>query len=394
MTIRSMALNQLRSGGFNGFPNVNQPRVFQPNQPSTNQNAPQTNASIRNAGSAIAGALDGITGRNATLEGRTSDSDVATVRVDSSRTIASMPPRDTTIDVQQAAVAQTNRGDMLTSSFRNVNEGAFSFSIEVGGRTHDFNINVQDANNNHDVQNLMAQAINSRNIGVTASVSTGVDDGAAVSTLSLTADRTGTNNAFTVTDTTGNLTAAMGVNTVTNAAQNAQFTLNGGELITSQSNEVNIAAGVNITIAGEGQSNITFGRTNAQSISAAQDLVSAINSAIRSTNPSDGRGSSRFLNDLIGMNITFTDSLSRIGINVQNNGQLSINQERLQAAAEDGSLTRFFENGSGFAARAERIANNAQSTRHYTNAAPQVNLGNSNFNNNSTDQWALLNLFG
>jgi flagellar capping protein FliD len=343
----------------------------------------------------MAGALDAFSGRNsaAGVTGRSSDEDVAGVRVDNSRSIASMPPADTRIDVIQTAQAQVNEGDALTSSFAGVGSGMFNFEIQVNGRTHNFNISVSDTDDNNDIQNRMANAINARSIGVRAAVSTGTEDGAGTTTLTLTGSQTGTGGVFSVTDVTGNLASAMGVTAATQDARNAEFTLNGGEVRTSQTNEVNIAAGVNITLAGEGRADISFGRSTGQAVSAAQDLVSAINSAIRGTNPNDGRGSARFLNDLIGMNITFSASLSRVGIDVQNNGQLSVDSARLQAAAEDGSLQSFFE-GGGFAARAGRIASNTQA-RHYTNAPPPVNLGNNNFNfGNASDPWVMMNLFG
>jgi flagellar hook-associated protein 2 len=229
---------------------------------------------------------------------------------------------------------------------------------------------------------------------VSAAVSTTIENGVTRSTLTLSAEQTGESSAFSVRDLSGNLAATMGINSVTTEAQNAVFSVN-GDARTSESNEISLAAGVTATLQGEGESSISFGRSTAQSVTAARELVNAINAAIRGTNPNDGRGSERFLNDLIGMNINFESSLQRIGINVGQNGQLSINEGRLTAAAEDGSLGRFFE-GGGFTARAERVAFNATGTTHYANRPPAVNLGGTNnFDfSNSQNQWAMLNMFG
>jgi flagellar capping protein FliD len=289
----------------------------------------------------MASALNNLTGSNAVLQGQTSDNDVATVQINNSRTIASMPPRDTTVNVEQIATAQVNQSDALTSSLRNVDADNFTFEIQSGNRTHTFNITVGENDTNAIIQRRMAEAINTRDIGVRAAVASGVEDGAATTTLTLTGTQTGAVNAFEVRDVTGNLAAAMQLDSVTTEAQNAIFTINGDTRETA-SNEVNIAAGVNLTLTGEGEANITFGRTTAQSISAMRDLVSSINSAIRGTNPNHGRGSQRLVNDLIGANISFESSLARIGINVQQNGQLSINEDQLQAAAADGRLDQFF----------------------------------------------------
>jgi len=391
-----MAISTLQAGGFNPLRGGNTMQGITPPSTGTgNQNHITTNQNIRNAGQNIASAIEELTGRNtaaSTLEGRTNNADAATVRVDNARTIASMPPRDTVIDVQQTAVSQTNTGDALASSARAVDSGAFTFEIEAGGQTHTFNINMLDSDSNASVQQLMARAINSRNIGVTASVATGTEGGTTTSALTLTANRTGTDAAFTVRDVTGNLAESMGVDTVTREARNAVFTVDGGTARTSQSNDISIAAGVTATLQGEGRAEISFGRNAEQAISAARDLVSALNSAMQNTRAGDGRGSSRFLSDLHGLNRTFESSLARIGIDVQDNGQLSINQSRLEAAAQDGSLGRFFDNASGFAGRVERIAFNATNTRSYANAAPPVNVSNNNFNfGNTSDVWSLFN---
>jgi flagellar hook-associated protein 2 len=394
-----MALNTLQASGWHGRPNSSwNPSANLPGN-TGNQNHITTNQNIRNAGRAISEAVGSLTGRGSvfgTIEGRTSDADVASVRVDSSRLISSMPPRDTTVNVQQTAQAQVNTGDALTSSARAVDSGVFRFSIEAGGRTHEFNINVLDSDDNASVHRLMANAINSRNIGVTASIQTGTADGAATSALTLTASRTGTNNAFSVTDTTGNLTATMGVSAVDQQARNAVFSINGGQERVSQTNEISLAAGVTATLRGEGETNITFAHNAQDARSAVTDLVNSINSAMRNTNAGDGRGSARFLQDLHGLNRTFASALGRIGIEVQNNGQLAINENRLNSAIEDGSVSRFFENrGSGFVSRVERLANNAVNTNHYVNAPPPVNFNNNNFNfGNTFDSWSMFNLFG
>jgi flagellar capping protein FliD len=386
MTIRSMAMSQLRTHSFRGLDEFGVGQIDRPG--SQVRNTPQTNAQIRAAGDAISGAMSAVLGQDAGIEGRTSNADAVSVAVNNNRTIASMPPRDAVIDVAQLATAQENEG-MAMNAAGLVGEGNFAFSITAGGRERTFNIAVGADDDVATVQARMASAINTANIGVTASVE--ASDGNTA--LTLTGDQTGAANAFTVTDLSGDLAEFMGIDTATTAAQNAVFSVN-GDARTSATNEISLAAGVTATLEGEGEATISFGRTAGQAASAAQDFVNAINSAIRGTNPNDGRGSQRFLNDLIGMNINFEASLNRVGINVARNGQLSIDQSRLNAAAEDGSLERFFES-SGFAARAERVAFNASGTNHYANRPPSVHLTANNFDfATSNNQWAMMDLFG
>ncbi|MCL2225981.1 MAG: hypothetical protein FWB96_13520 [Defluviitaleaceae bacterium] len=393
MTVRSMALNHLRADGFHGigFPGSRTQNTGGVNS-GANQSEPVANANIRSAGQAISGALRTLAGAGGELQGRTSDAEVATVRVDNNRTIASMPPRDTSIDVRQVAQAQTHVGDAMTASARNVSAGTHTFEIETGGRTHTFNVNVLEGDDNAAIQRRMAATINAADIGITASVRAGREDGAAVSTLTVASSQTGTDNEFSIRDAAGsNLVHAMQVDGSTEdsqAAQNALFTVNGGAVRESQSNDVNIGAGVTATLTGTGQTEITFGRSAENALSAARDLVNAINSAIRGTNANDGRGSERFLNHLIGTNVTFASTLSRAGIQVQRNGQLAIDESRLQAAAESGAL----ENLGGFASRMERISSNAVNTRHYANSPPPVEMRLNNFDfGNNANLWSSFN---
>ena len=407
MTIRDMAMSSMRLNGFGGFPGVQNPgsAANRPNQPAQSA-APVSNQAIRDAGREISEALGGMQdNRNsvfATLEGRTSNADAATVQVNNSRTIQSMPPRDTTINVTQVAQAQVNTGEALTASSGAVTSGGYRFSISVGGNTQEFTLNVLDSDDNASVQRAMAEAINRRGMGVTATVQTATDSetGAQTSTLTLTANQTGTGNAFTVNDITGNLAASMGVTTASQTAQNAVFTLNGGAERQSQTNDISLAAGVTATIRGVGEAQISFGRSAEQAVSAVTDLVGALNNALRNTNPNDGRGSARFVSDIQGMNRTFAPALSRVGIDVGADGRLSINQDRLQRAAQDGSLERVFGNQNmGFAGRANRIANNAASGA-YRNAptpVPGMNIFNNNSGfdfGNTFDSWNMMNLFG
>jgi len=389
-----MAIGEMQMMGFHGRPSAwtNIPSTSGSN--AGNQNTAATNQNIRNAGNTIAGALEVLTDRGQNpLQGRSSDSDVATVEVNANRLIASQPPQDTTINVLQTAQAQANHGDRLVSTDRAVDSGVFRFEVEANGRTHAFAINVLDSDNNTSVQQMMARAINNANIGVTASTQQSMVEGERTTTLNLTG-QTGAGNGFSVTDTTGGLAAAMGVTTANQQARDARFTINGGEERTSTSNEINIAAGVIATLTGEGEANITFGRYAGNMVGAARELVNALNSALRNTNANDGRGSRRFVEDIHGMNRTFASQLSRVGIEVQNNGALAINEDRLRASAENGSLARLFDD-RGFGARVERIANNAQNTNHYANVPAPVNFNNNFFDfGNTSNQWNMVNMFG
>lgn len=329
-----------------------------------------------------------------TLRANSTEASVATATVDNARTLRTMPPQSTRVEVSQTAQAQVNSGQALTASGRDVATGNFAFSIEQGGRTFDFNINVLASDTNESIQRRMAAAINQRNIGVTASVETTAASGGnpATSALNLTASNTGTNAAFSIVDRTGNLAATLGVDTTDQQARNAVFSLNGGPNRSSQTNEVFLAPGVNATLRDVGTTTITFNRDTDTAVRAATEFVASINSAM-SINAPRGSGAERFVADLAQMNRTNSAALSRVGINVGNDGRLSINQDALQRAAGDGSLERLLgSSDSAFNVRAERIATNAARSNVYQNVQPNFGLnqgGNIFFPGQS---WSMLNM--
>ena len=413
MNVRFMAHSELAQSGWNVRRGVgpspftlsrmnDTDRANHANRPGNA--ASNGNNAVTTAGQNILEALSGMGHGNRSsvfnnLQGHTSESDVATVAVNNSRLISSMPPRDTTIDVVQAAQAQVNEGTALAANGRAVGSGSFTFTIAAGGTNHTFNINVVDGDTNATIQQRMADAINMRNtLGVEATVVRERIDGVNTTRLDLTAAQTGTNSAFTVSDTVGNLAQGMGITSATQEAQNAIFSIDGGITRHSQSNEVSLGAGVTATLRGAGRTEITFGHNTEDSVRAVTNLVNALNTALRSVNPNDGRGSERFIRDIQGMNATFASSLARVGIDVSETGRLTINESRLRSAAEDGSLTRLFDNQhSGFGARVERIASNAANTNHYRNNPVTTNLisPNTGFNfGNTQNSWSMMNIFG
>lgn len=142
------------------------------------------------------------------------------------------------VTVNQLAMAQQNNGTSLSSnSVTSLTPGTYSFTAQVGGQQYNISFNVNQGDTNQTVLDNMAQAINSANIGITAIENNNPYLG--TSQLEINANNTGTNNAFTLTDVSGNAVSYTGANTVTVEATNANYTINvvSG---TSQTNTVNV----------------------------------------------------------------------------------------------------------------------------------------------------------
>jgi len=347
-----------------------------------NNAGPVTSAAVRRAGNDLFQAVRGFTlsDRRSAFsrhQGVTSDSKVATVSVNNSLTtsfgVQNLTKNPIELEVRQTAQAQINAGQAMNSFGRGVSEGVFNFEIETSSGVHSFSLTVGASDTNETIQRRMALAINQRDIGITASAETsGATQNAARTTaLTLTANNTGTNSAFTINDTSG-LTAAMSVANATQEARNAVYSTDGVNERTSQSNTVSLAAGVTATFQDTGTTTVSLERDPRAATDAVTNFVNSVNSALNSVNASDGRGSARFVSDLQGMTRSNSAALSRVGITVSRNGQMTIDTVRLERAARDGSLEQLFASGQfGINARAERIASNATTTNTY-NDMPAV----------------------
>lgn len=275
------------------------------------------------------------------------------------------------VDVVQLATAQRNQGEAMTASASAVDAGftagANQIALDIGGRQFDINFNVGANDTVRDVQQRIATAINSRNLGVQATVTAGTGAAAGTSTLALASAETGVNRAgqpnFAVRDVTGNAAAATGITNITQEAQNAQFRVNRGftgTLQTSRSNNVDVGLGIRADLQETGRSEITLARDLTGQQNAFRSMVNAFNDLMEVAQDS---GAGRLGRELTGLARSFGSSLNRVGITMNRDGFMQINEDRMRAAAESGELERFAarsDNNSnfGFVNRLARTAGN------------------------------------
>lgn len=204
-----------------------------------------------------------------------------------------------------------------------------------------------------DSLNGIAAAINQASAGVTASV---INNGTSYQIL-LSANATGTANAFTVTTSLSGGTTSLGPFTAVQPAQNAQITLGGGTgalTVTSQSNTVtDLVPGVALTLAATGSAQVTVSTDASGITSLIQGWVGAYNQVQKDLDTQDGYnttteqpGGPLFGNpflDVIGNALadaatevvagapSTMNSLGLLGITMNSDGTLSVNTATLQS---------------------------------------------------------------
>jgi len=253
--------------------------------------------------------------------------------------------RNNTVEVLQLATAQRNEGNALVSSALAADSGFTvgenRFSINMGTRQFDFNFTISETDTNRDVQQRIANAVNSRNIGVTAQVTT--DSNAGTSMLVFASRETGVNVAgqpnFTVNDGMGGAIAILGGNQITTQAQDAQFRVNRGftgALQTARTNDVSLGFGITATLRDVGRVTLDFTRDETSQIDSFRNMVGALNDFMAAARGAGGR----LERDVMGLVQANSASLSRLGVTLSG-GNLRIDEQRLQRAAEQGALDSF-----------------------------------------------------
>ena len=245
-------------------------------------------------------------------------------------------------------------------------------------------------------------AINTANIGVTASI---VNDGSGTPyRLALSSNTTGTANAINrITVQTGGDVAVndlLAYNPSTNtpapaptvpmaqtvAAQNADFTVNGIQVIKSSNTVTDAIQGVTLNLTKSGISNLTVARDNTAINTAASSFVdtynamlsqlksrSAYGSATKATPELAGDGTVRMMLDQLrgifgtpatpasGGSLT---SLSQVGISVQANGSLRLDSSKLNSAMATNfsDVSNLFSSATGYVTRLNTWADSVVQT--------------------------------
>ncbi|MCL1989113.1 MAG: hypothetical protein FWG64_14245 [Firmicutes bacterium] len=380
------------SGGF-GINNANTSDGFRNSLVSLRQSADMMVASLnhmRGLGDSRGESPFGA------IRAESSDTDILSVQGVNADRLRNNNVSGMSVEVLQLATAQRNEGTALNSNASATSAGftlgANTLSITMDGRQFDINFTVGSGDSVQSVQQRIASAVNDRNLGVTASVSRNANAG--TSSLVFQSSETGVANSgqpnFTVS---GSLVNALGINNITQQAQDAQFRVNrgfAGALQTSRSNDVELGAGITARLEGTGTARITQGRDETRQINAFRHMVNSFNSLLSSAR--SGASNGRLQQDLSNLARSAGASLNRLGITVGRDGNMSIDEDRMAAAAERGDLEAFANrdrvgSNSGFMNRLTRLSGDAaRNPASFVQTDNPFNNSMFNFNARQTSQ--------
>ncbi|MDR1321450.1 MAG: hypothetical protein LBK56_08520 [Gracilibacteraceae bacterium] len=275
--------------------------------------------------------------------------------------------KSTAIQVNRLASGQVNQGASLNAAGKNFAAGVRQIEVEQNGRSVTLSVDIKADDTNRTVQEKTAAAINSQNIGVTATVR---DEANGLSSLVLSANTTGENeqSRFTVRDAGGgDLAAATGITTATQEARDAVYRLNGGPEQTSASNDIDLGFGVTAHLKQAGSENVRIARgldtDNAKRV--LTSLAEGFNTLSATANENSGSIAATQL--AMRLNSIFSSSaagLASVGITADENGLMEVDGAALDRAAENGDLAKFVS-GSG-----QRLATQLSGTAAGVNRNP------------------------
>ena len=251
------------------------------------------------------------------------------------------------LEVKQLATPQENLGYFLPDLPTTLSPATYSFDIAINDMNYEFQFNINEGDTNRQIVERLSRLINNADIGITADVA----ESDSRYALRLTSDATGVPsgkaNHFQVSDNHTSKTAGavdyLGLNYISHPAGNASFLLNGEER-TASSNHFTVGKlfDVQLKAVSPEDKPVHIGlKTDTESITDnIVQLVGSYNEFIRTASSylDTQSRSKQLIREFSSIASRYGSSLESMGMHLQEDGILSVNDEVLrQAAAESGN---------------------------------------------------------
>lgn len=255
------------------------------------------------------------------------------------------------IEVKQLASTQVNLGHYMNPEKSDIAPGSYRFDLSTALSSYEFQYNVGSNDTNRSVQEKIKRLINSANVALQADI---VEDNAGNTALRIESRQIGLGEnehyLFEIMPSpdTESMRAIdkLGIDRVKHNARNSSFLLNGNQR-SSLSNTFTVDNAFELTLikpSEDGKSaQIGFKADNDAIADNVESLINVYNNFIQlGLNHTEFRQSNRLLNDISSAAKEYTEELSSMGINLQEDGSLEIDREELKASVSmPGADTHF-----------------------------------------------------
>ncbi len=280
------------------------------------------------------------------------------------------------IEVKQLSSPQINTGNYLKNEVLSLTTGSYSFDLEVNNTAYEFQFNINPGENNLDILRKLAGLVNRSSLGISATIKHGTaEDGTPASALTLTSRQTGRSSdepLFKISPSFdgGSIQTLkeLGFEAVTKEAENSLFLFNGEEL-QSLSNSFTINDTFELTlkkVSPEGQAaEISFKNDVEAVADNVMSLINAFNGILEIAENSSAEATgdtNKLFMEMSSVSRSRRESLGDIGLEVADNGTITLNKEKLEAAIQPERADKTFGRLSSFknaiGAKADEVAIN------------------------------------
>ena len=262
------------------------------------------------------------------------------------------------IEATQMASSQVNRGHLIPKDSTGLKPDNYAFDVRINGQEYEFQFSIYNTDTNIDVQKKLETLVNKANIGLSASI---IEDGNR-SALEIQSSHTGLKpgqlSQFEIYESESGLAKGsvdfLGLDKVAEPAKNAHFTLNGEEKV-SVSNHFTVGGKFDITLheLTERGSPIHVG-IKKDNEALMQHVVSLIDNYNKFIEDAAGISDDKFKGsklraEVIGIAQQHLSNVEDIGVKLEGNGSLSIDDELLKQAVSGSSNMESLEPINRFA---------------------------------------------
>lgn len=262
---------------------------------------------------------------------------------------------DYKVEVSQLATGKAVTYNELSSTGNELVKNG-SISIDNGQNLYTFDLNTENALNNKDAMNKIAETVNKADVGVKATIV----ESNGKSSLKLQSTTTGENSKLGVTFD-GDLNTSLSAKTI-EAGKNAKYKVNEVDY-NSENNTVNLSSTVKATLNGIGKSQISSDNVDSKKIvDAVKKFANDYNKVVSFLDKNASKSTKiEGLADSFESIKYSSNSLLEIGITVGDDGKLSINEENLKSVASSDykKIKNAFGGTSGIASETYNIVQDA-----------------------------------
>ena len=276
------------------------------------------------------------------------------------------------IEVNSLATPQINTGKYLADDEPvALTPDTYSFDIGIDGLNYEFQFSIKPNDTNRDVQERLARLITNSNIGLKAQVVPGEDN---TSYLRMESNSTGLKDDSTYiyrisdhrTSKSSGTVEYFGLDHVATMPGNASYAVNGDER-TSTSNRITLDRAYEIELTGvsseEGETASIGLKTDVESLTEnVNTLVRGFNSFLKAVAEyTDNQPkSNQLFNEMSGVAKVFAHGLTSVGLNLNLDGTLEVDDDTLRQSAMNDDAAELFSPLKSFTNAVLRKSNQVQ----------------------------------